>query len=165
LVNNSGDLVNNSGDLVNNSGNTSINIMQQCLQHITRNMDQIYNNFIESNTQILSIHKIKGSLAETFVSYARDNFNLEYWYIDFEHEYSIYIDRANELKIETYQINEHLVMLKGIILEDIIPLVTDSIWHLTHIDNLHRCCSYLSPYFLESQEIHINAFSAICQFG
>ena len=112
-------------------GHTLINWMQQSLQHIIQNNFQIRKYFINNSDQWLSIDKIKGSYAQTF-----------------ENKFRIY-PNFNQIQenLEYYQIKGYLLTLKGIKLEDVIPLVTDSIWHMSLIEHLHGKVVYLPEYF------------------
>lgn len=135
------------GDLL--VGNVLINWMQQSLQHIIQNNIQIIRCFRNNSDQWLSINKIKWSCAQTF-----------------ENKFHFYPNFSQiQENLEYYQIKGYLLTLKGIELEDVMPLVTDSIWHMTLIEHLYENCVYLPRTFHndlpEALEIWISGVSAL----
>jgi hypothetical protein len=120
----------NLGNLL--EGRVLINWMQQSLEYIIQNNFQIMKYFRNNSDQWLSIDKIK--LSSTWAQTFREKF---YIYPNFT---------QIQENLEFYQIKGWLLTLKGIKLEDIIPLVTDSIWHMTLIEQLYENCVYLPPF-------------------
>lgn len=115
-------------------------LIESCLNKILYNKTQL-ENFIKDG-DLLVIYKIKkASWPRTFVEFCEQKLNYSSS-LNFESKFNNFTAMAHSAGVENFQFlnssfnNNYLVSLKNINIEDVIPLVVDTIYQLTYLDRI-----------------------------